>query len=188
MVARFGRVRVERGVYRQPNGKYAVCFMLDGKPRFRTVDGDLETARSARARLVAAGLDAVRFHDLRHTFASHPIIDLGLDVAQVSRILGHASVTTLNIYTHFFDDARHATEIRTRMASSPFARLLEPDADEADNVVVIARRPARRPRWPSKGPASGRRTTLFAGTSMELGGLEPPTSWVHPRCRPANST
>jgi hypothetical protein len=33
------RTRVERGVYRQPNGKYAVCFMLDGKPRFQTVDG-----------------------------------------------------------------------------------------------------------------------------------------------------
>jgi hypothetical protein len=37
----------------------------------------------------------------------------------------------------------HATEIRTRMASSPFARLLEPDDREADNVVVIARRSAR---------------------------------------------
>jgi hypothetical protein len=32
-----GRVRVERGIHRQANGKYAVCFMLDGKPRFRTV-------------------------------------------------------------------------------------------------------------------------------------------------------
>jgi integrase len=31
----------------------------------------------------------VRFHDLRHTFASHLITDLGLDVAQVRRILGH---------------------------------------------------------------------------------------------------
>jgi len=26
------RHRVERGIYRQPNGKYAVCFMLAGKP------------------------------------------------------------------------------------------------------------------------------------------------------------
>ena len=26
------RVRVERGIYRQANGKYAACFMLDGKP------------------------------------------------------------------------------------------------------------------------------------------------------------
>jgi len=42
-----------------------------------------------------AGLNAntqprLRVHDLRHTFASHLIVDLRLDVAQVSRILGHA--------------------------------------------------------------------------------------------------
>jgi integrase len=43
---------------------------------------------------------AVRFHDLRHTFASHLIVDLGLDSAQVSRILGHARITiTLDTYT-----------------------------------------------------------------------------------------
>jgi integrase len=70
-----------------------------------------------RAAAVAGIAPAPRYHDLRHTFASHLIIDRGLDVAQVSRMLGHASVaTTLNIYTHLFDDARHATEIRTRMA------------------------------------------------------------------------
>jgi hypothetical protein len=66
------------------------------------------------------------------------------DSPQVSRILGHASVTTtLNIHTHLFDDARHATEIRTRMVSSPFARLLEPDGEQAANVVAIARRRSR---------------------------------------------
>ena len=144
---------------------------------------------SASARIVPAP----RFHDLRHTFASHLIIDLGLDVAQVSRILGHASVaTTLNVYTHLFDDARQVTEIRTRMASSAFARLLEPHGAEADNVVVIARRPPvsartgggalsahaldrdlttppRRSQW----AVCARRTGPFAGASMELGGLEP---------------
>jgi integrase len=73
------------------------------------------------------GWPRVRFHDLRHTFASHLIIDLGLDVAQVSRVLGHARITiTLDIYTHLFEDARHASDIRTRMAASPFAGLLEP--------------------------------------------------------------
>ena len=73
------------------------------------------------------GWPPLRFHDLRHTFASHLIIDLGLDVAQVSRILGHARITiTLDIYTHLFEDARHAHDIRTRMAASPFAGLLEP--------------------------------------------------------------
>jgi hypothetical protein len=67
----------------------------------------------------------LRFHDLRHTFASHLVVDLGLDVAQVSRILGHASITiTLDVYTHLFDDARHTREIRRQMATSGFAALL----------------------------------------------------------------
>jgi integrase len=105
---------------------------------------NVERRALQRAAATAGMVPAPRFHDLRHTFASHLIIDLGLDVAQVSRILRHASVTTtLNIYTHLFDDARHATEIRTRMAASPFARLLEPDDREGDNVVAIARRPRR---------------------------------------------
>jgi integrase len=102
---------------------------------------NVESRALQRAAATAGIVPAPRFHDLRHTFASHLIIDLGLDFAQVSRILGHARVTTtLDIYTHLFDDARHATEIRTRMAASPFARLLEPDDREADNVVAIARR------------------------------------------------
>jgi hypothetical protein len=54
-----------------------------------------------------------------------------------------AGAAGLNIYTHLFDDARHTTEIRTRMPASPFARLLEPDGADADNIVVIARRPPR---------------------------------------------
>ena len=86
--------------------------------------------RAARsAGLNQEGWPPLRFHDLRHTFASHLIVDLGLDVAQVSRILGHARITiTLDTYTHLFDDARHTQDIRTRMAASPFAELLsEPD-------------------------------------------------------------
>src|SRR5918996_5502137 len=65
-----GRVRVERGVYRQPNGKYAVCFMLDGKPRFRTVDGSLEEARGARARLALAAQAGLLPACPRLTFAT----------------------------------------------------------------------------------------------------------------------
>jgi len=88
----------------------------------------------------AAGLDRdgarLRFHDLRHTFASHMIVDLALDVVQVSRILGHSSpATTLDIYTHLFDDARHAADIRARMSRSEFARMLEPDDD--GNVIRL---------------------------------------------------
>jgi integrase len=83
---------------------------------------------------------ALRFHDLRHTFASHLIVDLGLDVAQVSRILGHARFTiTLDVYTHLFDDARHAGEIRRRMETSEFAALLESDGSAQEGLVVELR-------------------------------------------------
>ena len=49
-----GRVRVERGIYRQPNGKYAVCWRHAGRLRFRTVGFDLVEARRARLALIAA--------------------------------------------------------------------------------------------------------------------------------------
>jgi len=82
------------------------------------------------------GWPPLRFHDLRHTFASHLIVDLGLDVAQVSRILGHARITiTLDTYTHVFDDARHAREIRRRMATSQFADLLDADSEGVSTPV-----------------------------------------------------
>lgn len=105
-----------------------------------------------------AGLDdgtwpRLRFHDLRHTFASHLIIDLRLDVAQVSRILGHARVgTTLNVYTHLFDEVRHSREVRSLLAASAFAALLDADGED-DGIVTLppphpsgAGRPSARER------------------------------------------
>jgi len=38
---RWEHVRVERGIYQQSNGKYAVCVMIEGKPRLRTVSSSL---------------------------------------------------------------------------------------------------------------------------------------------------
>jgi integrase len=110
--------------------------------------GHRNVQRRALARAATmAGLDdgdwpPLRFHDLRHTFASHLIIDLGLDVVQASHILGHARVTTtLDVYSHLFDQARHADEIRARMAASAFAQLLTHDHAAATvangNVVAL---------------------------------------------------
>jgi integrase len=85
--------------------------------------------RVLRRAAVDAGLDVdgrrVRFHDLRHTFASHLIIDIRLDVVQVSRILGHARTSmTLDTYTHLFEEARHGADVRAELAKSDFANLL----------------------------------------------------------------
>jgi integrase len=90
--------------------------------------------RAARfAGLEAEGQPPLRLHDLRHTFASHLIVDLKLDVAHVSRILGHARPSiTLDTYTHLFDQAAHAANIRQLMAESSFGHLLA-DVGESDN-------------------------------------------------------
>lgn len=46
------RVRIERGIYRQGNGKFAVWVMVAGRPRFRTVDAaTVAEARQRRALL-----------------------------------------------------------------------------------------------------------------------------------------
>ena len=42
------RVRVERGIYLLPNGKYAVLCRRAGRQWYRTVGCDLVLARSAR--------------------------------------------------------------------------------------------------------------------------------------------
>ncbi|MDR1132396.1 MAG: site-specific integrase [Oscillospiraceae bacterium] len=58
------------------------------------------TVRCRFAKLIKrAGLDPVRFHTLRHTFATRSI-EKGTDITALSRLLGHASVKmTLDVYT-----------------------------------------------------------------------------------------
>ena len=66
------------------------------------------TRRGLGSALERAELEHVRWHDLRHTFASLLIAE-GLNVVFVSRQLGHASPDiTLKVYAHLFDRAEHA--------------------------------------------------------------------------------
>ncbi len=49
-----------------------------------------------------AGLDDVRLHDCRHSFASHAVMS-GLDLYTVGRLLGHADTASTERYAHLAD-------------------------------------------------------------------------------------
>ncbi len=54
--------------------------------------------------LKGAGLPTIRFHDLRHTFATHALSS-GVDAKTLSGILGHTKPSfTLDNYTHMTGD------------------------------------------------------------------------------------
>lgn len=92
---------------------------------YRNIERRGLTHAAKAAGLEHDGQPPLRVHDLRHTFASHLIIDLQLDIAHVSRILGHARPSiTLDTYTHLFHQAAHANDLRTRMSESRFGHLL----------------------------------------------------------------
>ncbi len=70
-----------------------------------------------KAALKRAGLQDMRVHDLRHTFASLSIAS-GEDVVYVAKQMGHANPgITLKVYAQLFDGDAREVEARERMNS-----------------------------------------------------------------------
>ena len=53
-----------------------------------------------------AGIKGLRFHDLRHTFATR-LIEAGIDIVTIRDLLGHSSVRLTERYTHSKSELKH---------------------------------------------------------------------------------
>ena len=82
----------------QPRGQSALVFPSPRDPS-RPVAPSLSLWYTIRSR---AGIRDVRLHDLRHTFASHAVLQ-GVALPVVSRLLGHARVHMTLRYAHVAD-------------------------------------------------------------------------------------
>jgi len=80
-----------------------------------------------------AGLEGLRIHDLRHTFASH-LVSGGESLYIVGRLLGHTQVATTQRYAHLADDP-------LREASDRFGRRISSALEKTADAQVI---PLRR--------------------------------------------
>jgi integrase len=108
------------------NNPYIIAGAVDGAPR-----SDLKRPWAAVCR--AAGLEGVRLHDLRHSFASYGAgASLGLPI--IGKLLGHSQPATTHRYAHLdYDPMRRAAETIGATISAAM------DGGKA-NVVAIGNR------------------------------------------------
>jgi integrase len=110
------------------------------EPRFvfpaRSGDGHMTEIKGAWAAIcMTAGIDGVRLHDLRHTYAS-VLASGGYSLPVIGALLGHSQAATTQRYAHLFDDPlRSATERVGAIVSGE-----DTAAEPAANVLEIRSR------------------------------------------------
>ena len=86
---------VLRRIPRRLDSSYV--FQRKGGEKFRKMRTGFENA------VKRAGIPHVRFHDLRHTFASHLVMG-GVDIRTVQELLGHKDIRMTMRYSHLAPD------------------------------------------------------------------------------------
>lgn len=90
----------------------------------------------------------VRFHDLRHTFATTALAN-GMDVKTLSAIIGHiSSETTLNIYTHITDNMQRSAANKIEQGFGRNEGTLSEDKQTPDQAAKTPVRAKFEPKQP----------------------------------------
>ena len=130
---------------RKEDNDYLFANPKTGKP-FVSIFHSWDTARQK------AGLNDVRIHDLRHSFASY-VINRGHSLYEVQKLLGHTQVKTTQRYAHLSHDSLlNAADSAT--ASVPWDREAREVEGEKANALPSAKRhrSARQSALPRDAP------------------------------------
>jgi len=100
-----------------------VFFNLETGSPFTTI----KTAFNAACR--RAKIQGLRFHDLRHTFATR-LVEKGVDISTLQDLLGHSDISTTQRYVHSNDE-------RKRKAVELLSENSEKVTEKKDNLLRI---------------------------------------------------
>jgi integrase len=109
-----------------------------------------------------ARLEDVRFHDLRHTFATR-LVQAGIDLYVVKELLGHKSLKMTMRYAHHYPESlRHGVNVLDNLKEKGGYILVTVDRQKKNQAIASTEQP----------PENVEKYMVGAG------GLEPPTSTV----------
>src|SRR6058998_1612154 len=109
----------------------------------------------------------IRFHDLRHTFATE-LLRRGVDSYRVQRLMRHSDVrVTLGTYAHLLvEDLRAAADAHTPLPDTSISRALVPRSEaRAENLAPIEPHTLRQELSPASNAAR-------VSKELQLSGLE----------------
>lgn len=136
-------VRSKNGERRTIPVNETVLSVLKQKSKVRSLRTDLvfcsqvftsmeagHLRRSFRLSLGKAGIDDFHFHDLRrrHTFATR-LVQAGVDIYKVQRLLGHKSPVMMQRYAHHYPESlRDGVEILDQVGTNSVQSVGSPTA------------------------------------------------------------